>query len=197
MDGIPPALARLALRPAYLWLVTAGIAPSVLGAQEPPRQAVDDQHEAYEIAQQQYRTARDVWTLTDRAWTSLIEQHDRAREREDEAETIRLRAEIQAKTKERTSAERALVRSKEEWYDAADVLIQRIDSYLELLTQQLDNPPVGSQDALLLEVNEMEALRAAVVADTPREPIELPSMPDIRALPEGRANAADPQGGDL
>ncbi len=200
MEGTPAALDgrravvvastgdRFALRAvvtsALRCIVVLAAVPCALNAQN-PRQAVDDAYQAYEFARQRHQVQFDSVYVIESRWETLIEEQDQARERGDRAARNRLRADIQELSDERDDARAELLRIEEEWYDAGRNLIAEVGIYEELLTEQLERTPLGSEDDLIEELNEMGSLRDEVESQIGLgKPPELPEMPNIQALPE-------------
>ncbi|MDE2655528.1 MAG: hypothetical protein OXI71_17160 [Gemmatimonadota bacterium] len=189
MDRIPPAFERrcglAAGRSVLRCLVLAAVVPGVLEAQDVNREAVDSAHTAYLDVYKVYQDTRATWDdVTDR-WESLIDSLEQADRRGDEAARNRLRPAIQGMVGERGEARREFRKAEADWYDAGRTLILRIGAYQLYLSNQLLGADEETQDALLDEYDEMDALRDEVEDQMgPQEPLTLPEMPHLEALPE-------------
>ena len=120
------------------------------------------------------------------AHEDLISQRADAVRRRDDQRANQLTAEIQAKAAELDRADTELRRLDEAWVEAGEILISRIDANRELLNDQLQplNPQNEDRYRQLEEqFDSLTVLRDSVDAEIPRVPLEVPIMPNVRALP--------------
>lgn len=182
-----PALSHglLARRSALWCIVVLALAPCALEAQNVARAAVDSMHLDYLEAYRVYQETRLAWDEVTARWENLFDQLRRAEERGDEAAKSRLRPEIQGTAEERQGARNEFRKAEADWYDAGRALIQIVGSYRLVLSNRLLAADEETQDVLLDEYNEMNALRDEVGDQMgPQEPLTLPEMPNLEALPE-------------
>lgn len=169
-----------------LWcIVVLAVTPCALNGQNVGRAAVDSAHAAYTEAYQAYRETRQAWDELAARWENLIDQLDQARERGDETEMNRLRPDIQEVAEEKEDARTEFGRVEAAWYESGRTLTQRIGGYQRILSDRLLAADAVDQGALLQEFDEMGALRGRIEEEMgPQEPLRLPDMPTIEALPE-------------
>ena len=182
-----PVLSKglLAGRSALWCIVVLAVGPCALKAQNDPRAAVDTAHFDYLEAYQVYQDTRSTWDEMTARWENLFDQLNRARERGDESTRSRLQPEIQGVAEERQDALKEFRSAEGEWYEAGRVLIQRVGAYQNLLSNRLLVADEETQDVLLDEYSAMDALRDDVREQMgPQEPLRLPQMPTLEALPE-------------
>ncbi|MCY4573062.1 MAG: hypothetical protein OXF01_09695 [Gemmatimonadetes bacterium] len=146
---------------------------------------MDSTHADYLEAYRVYQDTRSTWDEVTARWENLFDQFARANERGDEAAKSRLRPEMQGTAEERTAARNEFRRAEADWYAAGRALIQIVGSYRLVLGNRLLAADEETQDALLDEYNEMNTLRDEVEDQMgPQEPLTLPAMPNLEALPE-------------
>ena len=173
------------MRSALWCIVVVAFAPCALEAQNDARAAVISTHDDYLEAYRVYQDARSTWDEVTARWEDLFNQLARANERGDEAAKSRLRPEMQGTAEERTAARNEFRRAEADWYAAGRALIQIVGTYQLVLSNRLLAADEETQDDLLDEYNEMNTLRAEVEDQMgPQEPLTLPAMPNLEALPE-------------
>ena len=166
-------------------LIVLAAVPGVLDAQDVNRDAVDSAHTAYLDVYEVYEDTKATWGEVTTRWESLIADLEQADRRDDEAARNRLRPLIQGMVGERGDARREFRKAEADWYDAGRTLIRRIGAYQLYLSNRLLEADEESQDSLLDEYDEMDALRDEVENQMgPQEPLTLPEMPDLEAMPE-------------
>lgn len=169
-----------------LWcIVVLALSPCTLAAQDIARAAVDSAHNDYLGAYRVYQDTRSAWDEVTGRWELLLDELRRANEREDESARSRLQPDIQGVAEERQAALKEFRSAEGEWYEAGRVLIGRVGAYQNVLSTRLLAADEETQDILLEEYNGMGALRDEVREQMgPQEPLGLPDMPNLEALPE-------------
>lgn len=163
-------------------------APAGLGAQANQAQIVDDWEGRYEVARDNYRAAYQEWEYYESRWDQLMDEFGRAQAADDEGRTTDILAQLQELSAERDRAEGTLRIRKEEWHDVSEGLISAIEARIELLVQQMERSPVGSNPDLLAVYNLYNTRLHEVESETgtelgPRRELELPPMPDMQVQP--------------
>ena len=163
------------------------MAPGAAAAQQDPLQQLQDVQEIYGNAREAALAAlaeRDALRV---AHEDLISQRTDAVRRGDDQRANQLTAEIQAKAEELDRADTELRRLDEAWVEAGEVLISRIDAERQRLTEQLELQPDPQDEDRYRQLEErfdsLTVLRDSVDAEIPRVPLEVPTMPNVRALP--------------
>lgn len=164
-------------------------APAGLEAQVNQAQIVEDWEGRFEVARDNYRAAYQEWEYYESRWDQLMEEFGRAQAAEDEGRTTDILAQLQELSAQRDRAEGTLRIRKEEWHDASEGLISAIEARIELLVQQMERSPVGSNPDLLgvynlyaRRLDEVERETATELG--PRRELELPPMPDMQVHPD-------------
>ncbi|MYI07611.1 MAG: hypothetical protein F4059_09925 [Gemmatimonadetes bacterium] len=188
---VAPSRAGKARRTAsatFLWLIVGAMAPGAAAAQQDPLQELQDVLEVYGNARETALAALAERNALRDAHEELISQRADAVRRRDDQRANQLTAEIQAKAEELDRADTELRRLDEAWVEAGEVLISRIDANREMVTDELERQPLDPQNEdryrqLEERFDSLTVLRDSVDAEIPRVPLEVPTMPNVRALP--------------
>ncbi len=177
--------------PAMVLAMALGAAgaPAGLGAQVNQAQIVEDWEGRFEVARDNYRAAYQEWEYYESRWDQLMDEFGRAQAADDEGRTTDILAQLQELSAERDRAEGTLRIRKDEWHDASEGLISAIEARIELLVQQMERSPVGSNPDLLGVYNLYNRRLEEVESETamelgPRRELELPPMPDMQVQPD-------------
>ena len=131
-------------------LLATFVAPAGLAAQASAASWVDDLWQEYGAATDAYRAAFTDWEIRERDWGRLMTEYEIVSASGEDGPIQAMLAQIQDLSGQVTRAESVLRAKKEAWYAAGEALIDTIDSYLDILSDQAQRSPVGSsQDDLL------------------------------------------------
>lgn len=167
-------------------LLSAALLPCGLSAQErgtSPQQLVIDQQKVYDAAKEQHQADSAQVQLIQHRWDQLFEQLGAARDRGEDDEVRRLSGQLQLLDEEKTRMERQAIESQQAWIDSGDVLRDRLDDYLEVLSNQIQNSPLGADDEASNLYLEYEERLEKLEDELPPEPFELEPMYEVEISP--------------
>ena len=167
-------------------LLSAAFLPCGLSAQErgtSPQQAVTDWQKVYDAAKAKHQADSAQVQLIQHQWDQLFEQLGAARDRGEDDEVRRLSGQLQLLDEEKTRMERQAIESQGAWIDNGKVLRNHLDKYLEVLSQQIQNSPLGADDeASTLYIQYQDRLEK-LEDELPPEPFELEPMYEVEISP--------------
>lgn len=167
-------------------LFCAALLPGGLQAQErqtSPQQAVTDQQKVYETAKEKHQADSAHVQLIQHQWDQLFEQLGAARDRGEDDEVRRLSGQLQLLDEEKTRMERQAIESQEAWIESGNALRDSLDTYLDILSGQIESSPLGADDeASTLYIEYADRLER-LEDELPPEAIELEPMYEVEISP--------------
>ncbi len=174
------------MRPPLLLAATAlaaTVAPLRLAAQENALAVVENWNQVYDAAYHNYQGKLGDFQILDADWVRLNDELEQVRQTNPRRIRLLL-PEIQQLSEERTVVLNEVRAAERAWRDAGDALVSALDGYLDLLSLQIRDPPVGDSVNDLVDEYDRWSRRLEEVETQlgPRLPLELRPMPDVRAL---------------
>lgn len=167
-------------------LLSAAILPMGLPAQErgaSPQQVVKNRQEVYGAAKERYQADSAEVHRIQHDWDQLFEQLGAARDRGEDDEVRRLSGELQELDEEKTRWERQAIESREAWIKAGEQLQDGLDDYLDILSKQIQNSPLGADDEASSLYIEYEERLENLEDELPPEQVEIEPMPEVEISP--------------
>ena len=167
-------------------LLSAALLPAWLPAQErgtSPQQEVTDRQKAYDAAKAKHQADSAQVQLIQHRWDQLFEQLGAARDRGEDDEVRRLSGLLQELDEEKTRMERQAIESQEAWIESGDVLRDRLDTYLDILSTQIQSSPLGADDEASNLYIEYEDRLEKLEDELPPEPVEFEPMSEVEIGP--------------
>ena len=168
----------------FVAVLAATVGPVGLAAQLSPDANVENWESRYQVALDNYRAAQSEWDLVERLWTQLENEYTAASTAGDEDREKRVLAGFQDLSERRDRAESALLIRKQELYEVGDDLISAIDARLQLLIEELQRQPVGSQAEAWGRYSLLDSRLQTVQREQdelgPRLLLKLPPMPNVQ-----------------
>lgn len=167
-------------------LLMAAILPTGVSAQErgtSPQQEVKNRQEVYGAAKERYQADSAEVHRIQHDWDQLFEQLGAARDRGEDDEVRRLSGELQELDEEKTRWERQAIESREAWIKAGEQLQDGLDDYLDILSNQIQNSPLGADDEASRLYIEYEDHLEKLEIELPPEQVEIEPMPEVEISP--------------
>ncbi len=167
-------------------LLSAALLPGALPAQErgtSPQQLVTDAQKVYDAAKAKHQADSAQVQLIQHRWDQLFEQLGAARDQGEDDEVRRLLGELQLLDEEKTRMERQAIESQQAWIRSGNVLSDRLDNYLEVLSDQIEASPLGADDEASNLYIQYEERLEGLEDELPPEPFELEPMYEVEISP--------------
>ena len=167
-------------------LLTAALPPAGVPAQErgtSPPQMVTDSQEAYDSAKATYQADSAKVQSIQRRWDELFEQLGAARDRGENDEVRRLSGLLQELAEEKTRMERQAIDSRAAWTESGEILHGDLDDYLDELSRQIQNSPLGADDEASDLYIKYEDRLEKLENELPPEQVEIEPMPELEISP--------------